>query len=164
MTVDPSFTARDGSEEGGNTSDESAIAVGFREEFGSVHILDCVHGRFKGMALPDRIVDAQEQWSCAIIKIERNPNFDLLSDAIKLRGAMREVIIPRIVPFVPIHSKRHRISRLQSLLEERIIQIQNGKFIQALLEQAENFCFKDSQNHRHEDGMLDVISMQAGFR
>lgn len=165
MTVDPSFTVRDGSE-GGNISDESAIAVGFSDDGGLLKIFHCAHGRFRGMALPDKIVSVAEQWPCSEIRVERNPFYDLLTDAIKLKAELRHVEIGRIVPFVPTHSKKHRIARLQNLVASNPprIRINSGLFVPELLKQVENFCFKSKSNHRHEDGILDVISMQANFR
>ena len=105
MTVDPSFTVRDGSA-GGNISDESAIAVGFSDDTGLLNIFYCAHGRFRGMALPDKIVSVAEQWPCSEVRVERNPFYDLLIDAIKLKAELKHVEIGRIVPFVPIHSKK----------------------------------------------------------
>jgi len=164
LCVDPSFTVRDRSRSGGgNTSDESAIGIGFTDEEGHLNVLEIVHGRFKGLALPHRVVDVLSAYPSETLKIERNPNFDLLSDAIRLLATHREVACPRIVPFVPITSKKGRIRRIHSLLVTAQIHIHNGPFVSDLLEQAQEFCFEDKQNHRHEDGMLDVIAMLANF-
>lgn len=155
----------DGSD-GGNVSDESAIAAGFIGDEGLLSIFDCVHGRFRGMALPDKIVSVAEQWHPIEIRVERNPFYDLLTDAIKLKGELRGVEIGRIVPFVPVHSKKNRIVRLQSVFDADpvAIRIYPGPFIPELLKQVENFCYNSKSNHRREDGLLDAISMQAGFR
>jgi len=165
LTLDPSFTARDGSE-GGNVSDDSAIAIGLLDDTDTLNIFDCVHGKFKGMALPDAVADSVEKWHPSTLRVEQNPFYDLLTDAIKLRAELRGLEIGRIVPFKPVSPKKNRIARLQYLLEKDppLIRINQGLYVPELLKQAESFCFRDIQNHRRPDNLLDVICMQANFR
>lgn len=163
MTVDPSYTVNDG-RDGGNVSDESVMGVGFIGNEGLLNVFDCVHGRFKGMALPDRIVSVAEQWHPEEIWVERNPFYDLLTDAIRLKAELRNIEIGRIIPFVPVQSKKNRIARLQSLLVPPSIRIYPGAYTAEVLKQVENFCYTSKSNHRREDGLLDVISMLANFR
>jgi len=159
LTLDPSFTAN------GKSSDASAIGIGLLDETDTLNIYDCSQGKYKGMALPDAVVDSVEKWHPATLRIEQSPFFDLLTDAIKLRAELRQVEIGAITPFKPISSKKDRISRLQYLLEQDppLIRINSGEFVSELLKQAESFCFQDVQNHRRPDNLLDVVCMQAGF-
>jgi hypothetical protein len=159
LTLDPSYTANE-------TSDCSSIGVGFIEEDSSaLTVTDLYSGKLKGIALPDKVVDFIEKWKPVEIRVEKNPFFDLLADTIKLKANLRDVEIGRITPFRPIQSKKHRILRLRDLLTDPpAVYIYQNSFVNQLLEQAEKFCFTDKQNHRHEDGLLDVVSMLAGYR
>src|SRR5579862_4975376 len=96
LVIDPSYTAS-------STSDESSVAVGFLDEDSALTVLDCIHGRFKGLALCDQIVSSIELWRPQRVWLERNGNgaCDLLVDTIALRAEMREVSIPTIETFVP---------------------------------------------------------------
>ena len=161
LTLDPSFTAKE-------TSDSSAIGAGYiSDDDGMLTILGCANGKWKGLVLVRHVVDWIEKYPSAVLKIEKNPHFDLLSDSIRLEAALRCIEPPTITPFVPVSPKKSRIKRLQLLVEDvdaPRIRIHRGSFVYELLTQVENFCFTNIQNHRRPDDFLDVIAMQAGFR
>jgi hypothetical protein len=158
--LDPAFTALE-------TSDSSAIGASFTSEEGVLNILGCASGKWRGLVLPRRAADWVEKYPGAVLKIEKNPFFDLLADSIRLEVALRCIEPPTIVPFVPVSPKKTRIRRLQTLVEDvdapRIC-IHRGSFVSELLTQIESFCFTNIQNHRRPDDLLDVLSMAAGFR
>jgi hypothetical protein len=170
MVVDPAYTANDGNNgnNGKSPSDESAFAVGFIDENTDLHLVDCIHGRFKGMALADEIVSTIELWKPESVRIERNGNgaCDLLLDCITLRAEMREITIPPISTFVPRNigrAKAMRIQRLQGLIDESQLHIYEGPYIPALMREVQQFDFDSPDNHRRLDSILDSISLLAGF-
>lgn len=164
VTVDPAYFS-------GPTNDESALCATFtasQDNINVITVLGAANGRWKGMTLADRIVDFANLHSAASIRIERNGNGapDLLVDAIQMRAADQEIQLGRIVVFNPdnkMAAKRRRIFRLQSLLTSTppALQICRGPFVADLFRQVENYCFDTSENHRREDGLLDVIALAA---
>jgi hypothetical protein len=162
LVIDPSYTAS-------STSDESSVAVGFLDEDSALTVLDCVHGRFKGLDLPDQIVSSIELWRPQRVWLERNGNgaCDLLMDTIVLRAEMREVSIPIIETFVPnnrVGAKSLRIRQLQNLIDQHLFHISPGPYVSALLAETERYDFESSDNHRRSDSMLDSLALLAGFR
>jgi hypothetical protein len=165
LTLDPSFTARDGSREGGgNTSDESAMGVGWIDENFHVNVLDVVASHFKGLQLPDAVVTLCEKWKIENIKVEQSPFFDLLSDSIRLCGDIREVVIPRISSVRVSTSKAIRFRKLQKLIDKRSVHIRQANFAGLLFDEVENFCFSNKDNHRHPDNRIDAICLLANLR
>ena len=162
LVIDPSYTAS-------STSDESSIAVGFLDEDSALTVLDCIHGRFKGLALPDQIFSVIEQWHPQRVWLERNGNgaCDLLVDTTVLRAEMCEVSIPAVETFVPnnrVGAKSLRIRQLQNLIDQHLFHISPGPYVSALLTEAERYDFAISDNHRRLDSMLDSLALLAGFR
>jgi hypothetical protein len=158
LALDSSFTAHE-------TSDESSASVGYLgEEDGGLNVLDCVAGRWKGIHLPDEVVSLCEKWKPAELRIEHSPFFDLLHDTILLRAEMRQVNVPRITPVRVVAKKKHRIRRLQTLLDQDLLHIHKGSFVGALFNEVENFCFAKEDNHRRSDNRVDSIALLANFR
>ena len=170
MVVDPAFTAKERDRsQGENASDESAIAVGFLEDSDALNLLDVVHGRFKGIGLPNAIVTAIELWKPARVSVEPNPFVDLLIDTIRLRADMRGVAIPPI-SLLPRRqakgAKPRRIRRIETDLLEcdpPLLKIRRGSFVEALMDEVELFDGDSPTNHRRPDSMLDCIALLAGF-
>jgi hypothetical protein len=163
MTVDPAYFAND-------DSDCSAYAVGWLDDRSAMHLWDYACGRWRGLALPDHLVDAIELWQVPNVRIERNGNGapDLLVDTIALRLRMKGLSAPRITTFVPRQPKRqkaNRIARLQTLLDldPPLLYIYRNAFTEELLQQAERFDFSADDNHRREDSLLDVAALACGF-
>jgi len=163
MTVDPAYFANE-------DSDCSAYALGWIDDRGAMHLWDYACGRWKGLALPDRIVDAMELWVPEQIRIERNGNGapDLLVDTISLRASMRGVPVPLITTFKPRQAKRqkaNRIARLQTILDPDppFLHIYQNGFTEELIQQAQHFDFSADDNHRREDSLLDVVALACGF-
>jgi hypothetical protein len=171
MVVDPSYTANDGSN-GRSPSDESSFAVGYLGEDASLTVVDCIHGRFRGMALVDRILDACELWKPETVRLEKNgrSSTDLLVDCIAWRSEMREISGVRIITFEPRqqkgkrgHTKAARIHRLQDLIDGGLLHLCPGAYIPALLHEVQQFDFAAADNHRRLDSILDSIALLAGF-
>jgi hypothetical protein len=170
MVVDPAFTAKERDRgQGENASDETSIAVGFLEDSDALNLLDVIHGRFKGIGLPNAIVTAIELWKPVKVSVEPNPFVDLLIDTIQLRAEMRSVEIPPItlLPRRQIKgAKPRRIRRIETDLLEcdpPLLKIRRGAFVSALMNEVELFDGDSPTNHRRPDSMLDSIGLLAGF-
>jgi hypothetical protein len=165
IAVDPAFFAEDGSD-GNNRSDESALTVGFLGEDSSMTLTDSRAGLWKGIGLPEEIVDAIGTWNPEVVLIERSGNGapDLLADNIRFLCDMRETGTPRIEFFTPHNSKPCRIRRLQDLLDNNLLRIHQGVFVSDLFAQVESFCFDRQDNKGREDGRLDSLASLCGYR
>lgn len=153
-------------------SDESAIAVGHFYEadpWTGLVLLDCVAGRYKGMLLPDKIVDLIELWIPEEISIERNLQHggELLVDAIVYRATDRGIAIPRITSFSAsnkLAAKVKRVRRIEDeLIDHGLLKIRTAGFIDKLFDEVRNFSF-DPENHGRLDSCLDALAFLAGFR
>jgi hypothetical protein len=165
MGIDPSPTANP-------DSDESAIAVGHfceADPWPGLALLDCVAGRYKGMLLPDKIVDLMELWIPEEISIECNRQHggELLVDAIEYRAKDRGIAIPRITSFSASNkfaAKVTRVCRIESeLIDHGLLKIRQAGFIDKLFDEVRNFSF-DPENHGRLDSCLDALAFLAGFR
>jgi hypothetical protein len=162
--------ALDGSPSAEAHSDESVITVGHftstnAEPDGGVAFLDCIAGRFRGMALPDRVVAAMDLWRPQRVFIECNRQHggELLVDAIKFRAEMKGVPTGRIVSFSASNQARAKIRRIRKV-EDQLVQqdptllkIRRGSFVEKLMSEVENFTF-DPENHGRGDSCLDSLS------
>ena len=153
-------------------SDESAIAVGHFYEadpWTGLTLLDCVAGRYRGMALPEKIVDLMELWIPEEISIERNIQHggELLVDAIVYRATDRGIAIPRITSFSAsnkLEAKVTRVCRIESeLIDHGLLKIRTAGFIDGLFDEVEKFT-DDKENHGRLDSRLDALAFLAGFR
>ena len=153
MAVDTAFFANE-------TSDESAYSVGFQGDDFSFTLLGADSGRWKGIALPNKIVDAIETWSPEQVWVERTTGApDLLVDCIKIECEARQISLPHITFFTPRESKATRVFKLQAIVESHQLRICPGAYTSTLLAQARDFDFSSpKQNHRREDGMLDSLA------
>jgi hypothetical protein len=169
IVLDSSPTASD-------TSDRSALVAGYvhtRESDGEneLVVLDFESARWKGMALPDAVIDFvfRVTPSASKLQIEHIPSTDLLVDSILLRAQMREVFLPRIEWINPASkvkgAKSKRIVRLQDVVAHQPpkIRIRWNKNIGMLLEEVENFV-PSEQNRGRQCGLLDAISLLANIR
>jgi hypothetical protein len=160
--------AIDTSPSAGPQSDESAITVGhFTEvETGTeLALLDCVAGKWAGIALPDRIVSAIEVWEPQQIFFECNKQHggELLLDTIIWRARERGVAIPRIVSFPCNNKIQSKIKRIRKIEDELIshnpplLKIRSASFVDKLFSEVQNFTF-DVENHGRADSCLDSLA------
>jgi hypothetical protein len=161
MAVDPAYSANP-------SSDDSSYCLGFLDEDSSFTLLDCGRGLWKGIQLPDKIVDALKKWDSPDVWIEKTGNgaSDLLRDVIVLQCATREVTVPRISFYTPRTPKASRIRRLQGLVENDLLHISPTCPYGSLFDQALAFDFesKNKDNHRRPDDLLDALAAVCGFR
>jgi predicted phage terminase large subunit-like protein len=159
MAVDPAYFSND-------TSDRSSYSLGWlSDEDGSFTLLDCQSGRWKGIALPEKIVDAIDIWRPEQLWVERSGNGapDLLVDNINMLAETKG-LATRISFFSPKSPKINRVFKLQAVIESDHLHISPGSWNSTLLQQARDFDFSRKDNHRHEDGMLDSLASVCGFR
>ena len=162
MTVDPAYFANE-------TSDHSAFCVGYQEsniDWGAtVTLLDCDSDRWKGIALPTRIVGAIEEWKPEQVWIERSGNGapDLLADNIT-QMCESKGLAPIISFYTPKQSKAQRIFKLQATIENGYLKISPTRRMNALFDEVREFDFADKQNHRHPDDRLDSLAALVGFK
>lgn len=157
LALDPSFTAHE-------TSDESSLALGWLDEMNYLRVVDIRASRWKGISLADIVVDFCERQTIQNIRIEQSPFFDLLSDAIRLKGEIRTIPIPPITSAHVTTPKGDRFKRLQRTAENGGIVLRNGSFVSSLLEELERFCFASKTNHRAPDNRIDSLCLLANFR
>lgn len=165
LWVDPAYFSDE------KSNDQSAMAVTFKitDDYGTVLVVkDAAAGWFKGLALPDKIAAMAHAHHVDQIHIERCGNGapDLLEETIELRAQQQGITLGHIIQFSPNNkngAKRRRVYRLQSLLENDppFIRLCTGPYIPSLLQQVRNFCFDTDENHRREDGLLDVLALAA---
>jgi hypothetical protein len=167
MALDCSPTA-------GPQSDESAITVGhFMDveknaedvEVVPASLLDCIAGRWAGMALPDRVVSETEKWAAQQVFIEcyKQHGGELMVDAIKFRAEVRGVPTGHIITFSAsnrANSKIRRIRRIEDQLvsnDPPLLKIRLANFVDKLFSEVESFTF-DPGNHGRADSCLDSLS------
>lgn len=154
MAIDPAYFSNP-------TSDESAYSVGFMgEEDMSFTLLDADSGRWKGIALPNKVVDAIGTWKPDQVWVEATGNGspDLLKDNILMGCEAREIPIPQITFYTPRQSKAVRVFRLQGLVESKQLKICPGAYTSTLIQQARDFDGSSDSNRHRLDDMLDSLS------
>jgi hypothetical protein len=167
LLLDPAPTANP-------QSDESAFACGFisdyRESDGRnvLTILDMVSNKYKGGGLADETLRLIQKWSPSKFSYENNPGLDWFYDLLLLKANARGISLPRIDPFSPHNGKackEKRIQRVQSLFDcdPSAIVFQNGAYCEKLFEQARRFRI-GADKKGVENGLLDALSLLAGFR
>ena len=153
-------------------SDESAIAVGHfydAEPWPGLALVDCVGGRWRGWALPQKIVDLIELWKIEEVSIECNRQHggDLLLDVIKHIANDRDIAIPTIVAFSANNkwgAKASRARRIESdFIDGGLLKIRSAGFVDRLFDEVEKFTF-DRENHGRLDSRLDAVSFLANLR
>jgi hypothetical protein len=160
--------AIDASPSAGLQSDESAITIGHFvdvEDGTAVALMDCIAGKFRGMALPDRIVSAMEQHHPQQVFVECNKQHggELLVDTIRWRAECRGVETGRITTFSAsnrLQAKETRIRRVDRELvnhDPPFLKIRQAPFAAKILNEVRQFTF-DSGNHGRGDSCLDSLA------